>query len=343
MKNPVPIPITRKHTPLFDVAQGVTGLQVMMVNVYFISYGDETGRPWFLVDAGLGQCAKRIRKAAETLFGKHTRPAGILLTHGHFDHIGALSDLLKIWFVPIYAHPLELPYLTGRSAYPPPDPTVGGGALALMAGLYPKKPINLGERVQPFPADGTIPGLPGWQVLHTPGHTPGHVSFYRESDGTLLAGDAITTVKQASLSAVLSQKKEIHGPPAYYTSDWQAAQQSVSQLAALQPTVVASGHGQPMQGESLPAKLSALSRHFQEWAVPKHGRYVDQPARADENGVVDIPPPLSDPLYNFRTILLVALGGIALALLGKKMADEKKVKNKGKGKAKKKKPFSKWR
>lgn len=319
MQNLVPIPVVKNNTPLFMVAPGVEGLQVIMVNVYFISHTDETGTKWFLVDAGLGQCAGRIKKAAIYLFGAHTKPAAILLTHGHFDHIGALADLAQEWDVPVYAHPLEMPYLTGRSNYPPPDPTVGGGAMALMAGIYPKKPIDLGGRVRPFPSDGTIPGLPGWQVLHTPGHTAGHVSFFRESDRTLIVGDAFVTVKQESFLAVLQQKKEIHGPPAYFTSDWQAAERSVGQLAALKPVVAACGHGKPMGGSELDESLTYLAMHFRERAVPKQGRYIHHPAQANENGVIDVPPPVAKPLVNAGKIGMAALAGLGLGFWGKKM------------------------
>lgn len=290
-----------------------------MVNVFFISHTDETGTKWFLVDAGLGQCAGRIKKAAREHFGEYGKISGILLTHGHFDHVGALTDLANEWDVPVYAHPLERPYLTGRSSYPPPDPTVGGGALAFMAGMYPKEPVNLGERVQAFPSDGTIPGLPGWQVLHTPGHTAGHVSFFRGSDRTLIVGDAFVTIKQESLLAVLRQKKEIHGPPAYFTSDWQAAQRSVEKLASLNPAVAACGHGMPMEGHELHEALDELAHHFRERAVPRHGRYINQPAHTNENGVVDLPPPVADPLINVGKIGIAALGGMALGTLGKRM------------------------
>lgn len=313
MQNVLPLPVIDNKTPLIDVAPGVLGLQIIMVNVYFIQKMDEPGNKWFLVDAGLGRCAGRIKKAAEGHFGKNPKPAGILLTHGHFDHIGALADLANEWDVPVYAHPLEMPYLTGRSDYPPPDPTVGGGAMALMAGIYPKKPIDLGERVLPFPADGSISGLPDWEVVHTPGHTAGHVSFFRESDGTLIAGDAFVTVKQESLLAVLTQKKEMHGPPAYFTSDWRAAKQSVEKLASLNPSVAACGHGKPMKGVELKQELHRLANNFQELAVPKQGRYVNQPAQTNENGVTSLPPRVADPLLrSLGKFGLAALAGLAL-------------------------------
>src|SRR5690606_10765432 len=145
MQNQIPLPVIKNKVPLFRVAPGVEGLQVIMVNLYFISHTDEAGTRWFLVDAGMGQSAGRIKKAAAHLFGADSKPSAILLTHGHFDHVGALADLSEEWDVPVYAHALEMPYLTGRFSYPPPDPTVGGGLMALMADVYPKKPIDIRE------------------------------------------------------------------------------------------------------------------------------------------------------------------------------------------------------
>lgn len=320
MENPFPLPVNQSRIPICWVAKDVAGLQIIMVNVYFISQTKEGQTTWFLVDAGLGQCAQRIKKAADFLFGPDTKPAGILLTHGHFDHIGGLAKLAREWDVPVYAHALEMPYLTGRSSYPPPDPTVGGGAMAALAGLYPKKPIDLGNVLLPFPIDGSIPGLEEWKVIHTPGHTPGHVSFFRESDKTLIAGDAFVTVKQESFTAVLKQTKEVHGPPAYFTSDWLAAEHSVGELALLQPEVAACGHGKPMVGKELQEQLAYLSKHFSEVAVPKHGRYVNHPAQANESGVTEVPPaPVPSIATQLGAAGLAALAGFGLTAWGMKI------------------------
>jgi len=169
---------------------------------------------------------------------------------------------------------VEMPFLTGKSDYPPPDPTVGKGALALMSFLYPNKGIDLGSRVQPFPEDATVPFMPGWRLIRTPGHTQGHVSLFRVEDGCLIAGDAFVTVKQESLYAVATQEQEVHGPPAYFTPDWNAARRSVDRLAALKPNIAATGHGVPMHGGELSRGLEKLVAHFDEIAIPDHGRYV---------------------------------------------------------------------
>ena len=297
------------------VAPALARLRILFVNVYFAGDPAERGAPWVLVDAGLPHSAARIVEAAEARFGRGSRPAAIVLTHGHFDHVGALETLVKRWNVPVYAHALELPYLTGASDYAPPDPSVDGGAMARLSFLYPRRPINLGERVQPLPAGGVVPEMPGWRWIYTPGHAPGHVSLFREEDRTLIAGDAFVTVKQESALAVLRQKQEIHGPPAYFTPDWQAARASVEHLTRLQPSVAATGHGVPMAGEALRRGLEALAHDFERLAVPARGRYVHQPARADVRGVVAVPPPVSSERYGW-TAFGAALAATAAVGLG---------------------------
>jgi glyoxylase-like metal-dependent hydrolase (beta-lactamase superfamily II) len=293
------------------VAPQVSCLLDRIVNVCFVGEAGAPDRGWTLVDAGLPGSADRIRRAAAKLFGAESRPAAIVLTHGHFDHIGAIHTLVRDWDVPVYAHELELPYLTGRSAYPPPDPLVGGGAVSLMSALFPKRPIDLGARVRALPADGSVPGMPGWRWIPTPGHSPGHVSLVRDADRALIAGDAFTTTKQESLVANLTQRAEVHGPPMYFTPDWGAARISLRHLAEYVPSAVIAGHGPPMRGERLHIALQELSAHFDERVRPAHGRYRDQPAVTNASGVVDLPPsPVSG-----RTLALTGLAiGAAVGL-----------------------------
>jgi glyoxylase-like metal-dependent hydrolase (beta-lactamase superfamily II) len=154
--------------------------------------------------------------------------------------------------------------------------------MARLSPLYPRSPVNVGSRLRLLPADGGIPFMPGWRSLHTPGHTPGHVSFWRDADRALIVGDAFVTTGQESAYEVAVQAPEMHGPPMYFTTDWEAAGHSVERLAALEPDLVVTGHGRPMQGKAMRQALHELARDFDRVAVPKTGRYVERPARAED-------------------------------------------------------------
>jgi len=255
--------------PMEQIAPGLLGLTIGFVNVFGVLHED---RSWTLIDAGLPFSASHIKNWAQRAFGRP--PNAIILTHGHFDHVSAAKTLADDWDMPILAHPLEFPYLTGQDEYPPPNWMAGGGAMTLLSPMLPRGPIDLGRRLQGLPWDGSpmnVPELPKWTILHTPGHTPGHVSFFRKIDRTLLVGDAFCTTKPESFfQANILQHPELHGPPAYFTSDWNAAASSVEWLSKFDPVTVAPGHGKPLAGPSVAESLRQLATRFEEVATPQN-------------------------------------------------------------------------
>lgn len=246
---------------------------VQIVNVIF--YGRPDDGDFVLIDAGMPKSSEKIIEAAKERFGENSKPKAIILTHGHFDHVGAVIELAEHWNVPVYAHKLELPYLNGMEDYQSPDPSVDGGMVAKMSPMFPKKGIDITEKLHELPADGSVPYMPDFEWVHTPGHTKGHVSLYREKDKALIAGDAFITVKQDSLYNVLTQKKNIYGPPRYFTTDWEAAKASVEKLASVNPEIAVTGHGQPMTGTELSEELTKLVNNFDDIAKPDSGKYTE--------------------------------------------------------------------
>lgn len=292
----------------YMVAPGVWRIKDLFVNIYLVH--NPSDNKWVLVDAGLKTSGAKIKKVAELLFWPETTPSAIVLTHAHFDHVGSLKSLAEEWDVPIYAHALEKPYLTGVSKYPPPDPSVGGGLMSLLSFTYPRGPIDVADRLVILPEDGSIPMLPEWRFIHTPGHAPGHISLFRQRDKLLLAGDAFVTTCQESAFSVMMQKKELNGPPKYYTYNWQSAERSVKLLADLEPEIAATGHGKPMAGESMRQALRELANNFHEHAIPNSGRYVGDPALVNYQGVQYTPPSKA------ANLVLTTVGIAAAAVLG---------------------------
>lgn len=198
-----------KYIPATSIASG-TGIEVLpdlyqftvqIVNIVMV--GDpKKDEDFVLIDAGMPKSKKLITRAIEERFGEDSQPKAIILTHGHFDHVGALIELVERWNVPVYAHELEIPYLTGQKQYPEPDSTVEGGLVSIMSPIFPNDPINLGDNVNVLPADGTVPELPEFKWIHTPGHSPGQVALFREKDRALIAADTFVTVKQEYLYRV---------------------------------------------------------------------------------------------------------------------------------------------
>ena len=112
-----------------------------------------------MIDTGISGSAATIREMTKNRFGEIAL-AAIVLTHGHFDHVGAAENLAEQWDVPVYAHLLEHPYLNGSASCPPADLWVGGGLMALLSPLYPTKPVDIRRNLRALPDDGSAPAMP---------------------------------------------------------------------------------------------------------------------------------------------------------------------------------------
>lgn len=228
-------------------------------NAYLVRDGSSCS----LVDAGWGSDGPRIQAAARSLLGPGLAPAAILLTHAHPDHSGSARELAEAWGCPVYTHPAEVPLATGDFA-----------AMARYAGPLDRWLIlplmrAIGRRrreaalagssltgiVRPLGPGGAIPGVEGWEWIHTPGHTPGHVAYVRARDRVVLSGDAILTLEVNAWSGLLRQRQGLSGPPWYTTWDRQAAAASIVAIADLEPSVLAAGHGLPLAGPGTAAAV----------------------------------------------------------------------------------------
>src|SRR5438270_7921830 len=177
--------------------------------------------------------------------------------------------------------------------------------------FLPNKKMDMGANLRELTV-GRLHWLPEWEVLETSGHSPGHVSYFRREDSTLIAGDAFCTVDQNSMTDTLAQRQKVSIPPPYYTCDWQSAERSVRKLAELRPRVLAAGHGIPMRGAQATTQLRALANNF---PIPEDGRYVREAARTDEKGIVHLPPPVADPVKIGALVAVGVAGAVGTGLV----------------------------
>jgi glyoxylase-like metal-dependent hydrolase (beta-lactamase superfamily II) len=259
-----------------EVASGVysmvAGNGMTRANVYFV----RSGKSWVLIDAGLVNCGQLIKKTAEALFGVNTPPTAILLTHDHPDHAGSALELARLWKCMVYLHPDELEIAvnpcmaTFKKFANPMDKWI---ILPIMR-MMPKKKFeamnaksSLKGVAKALESDAAVPGLPDWQCIPTPGHTPGHIAFFRAKDGVLITGDAIVTADLNSPWGMLSwvfhtNKLKMSGPPRYSTWNWRKAKASVAVLGKLKPRVIGTGHGAPMTGDGVAKEFQTFAKRF---------------------------------------------------------------------------------
>jgi glyoxylase-like metal-dependent hydrolase (beta-lactamase superfamily II) len=180
-----------------------------------------------------------------------------------------------MWGCPVYVHPDELPLATTgdlSTVEKYANPLDRWIILPLLR-LMPRRRVesmlsraSLKGVAQAFDPRATVPGLPDWECIHTPGHTPGHVAFFRISDRVLITGDALVTVDLNSFWGFLSwalwqNRQRISGPPWYSTWNKRAATDSFAALARLEARVLAPGHGVPMTGKGTGRELHSFANH----------------------------------------------------------------------------------
>lgn len=219
-----------------EIVPGVYGIGMGYVNAFLIAQDEVT-----LVDSGLPNRKDALLKAVAQAGKGPEDLRHIAVTHHHADHAGSLAALIEATGARAYVHPLDAPIVTGERRGPGPNPSSIAGKV--LGPLLERLPAN---RLQPAKVDRKVedgdelPAAGGLRVIHTPGHTAGHVCYlWQQGGGVLFAGDAA-----GRLFGRL-------GPPiGMYTEDMQQAKESMRKIAALEFDVACFGHGGALKGQA---------------------------------------------------------------------------------------------
>jgi len=178
-----------------------------------------------LVDAGTAGSAKRIlREIHGHAVTAHT------ITHAHIDHVGGSKKVVDALDIPMWAPAGD------AAAVEAGKPDAADNVLKPVAGQSGWRPVPVARRLQ----EGDEVG-PGFAVLDVPGHSPGQVAYWRESDRTLICGDVFFHM------SLLTLRPKLREPIAPFTNDPARNRDSMRRLAALRPELVLFGHGEPLR------------------------------------------------------------------------------------------------
>lgn len=187
-----------------------------------------------VIDTGMQGNANKVMAYIRAIGRQPEQITRILLTHQHVDHVGGAAALAGLAHPGVYAHPLDIPAITGTERREAPSGIVG---VIFRTVLFPRlRPIQV---TQPVRADEIIPVFSddgGLQVIETPGHTQGHISFYLPGRKVLFAGDAYRHANGKVVS-----------PPALFNYDNALALRTMRELPErVEIEASLPGHGAPI-------------------------------------------------------------------------------------------------
>jgi glyoxylase-like metal-dependent hydrolase (beta-lactamase superfamily II) len=234
-----------------EVAEGVwllRGDARDSMNVYFLEDGDGVVQ----FDAGTKGMTGKVRAAGERLGGLKR----VVLGHAHADHRGTAPFL----DAPVHCHPDEVADAEGDAAIAPymkiaELPAPARWIFPLLMRRWDGGPVKI---------DGTVSEgdeVAGFRVLHFPGHAPGLIGLWRESDRLALVSDVVYLIDSTKLGKPLPPGEASVPHPAW---GWNhaKAKDSVRKLAALEPATVCAGHERPLRGENLRATLERAADKY---------------------------------------------------------------------------------
>jgi glyoxylase-like metal-dependent hydrolase (beta-lactamase superfamily II) len=238
-----------------NVAEGIHRLEVANTNLYIVEHSSGI----LLVDAGLPRVWPHLLLALKQLAIDPGQLSGVLLTHGHFDHVGGLPQILEHWTIPVWVHPGDAalvahPYSYDHERfrfgyplrYPRSIPIVVSIALAgALEVTGTSDTIALDEGL-------SLPGDP--VIVPTPGHTHGHIAVHFPDRDAVIVGDSLVTLDPYTGE---TGPQIVAGAA---TADSAGALGSLDALRDTDATLVLPGHGWVWNGGITSAVAAAKAR-----------------------------------------------------------------------------------
>lgn len=203
-----------------EIAKNVFQIPLMLrsgINCYVV---DDV-----LIDSGISSSSSKILSAI-----KNVKIAKHALTHAHADHQGSTKVICEKLHIPLWTSELEKENAeSGNVTFEYPNHKHP------IARFQQKYWAGRGHQVSQVLKEGDCVG--SFTVIETPGHSKGHISFFRENDGVLIVGDVLTNMN------LLTTMVGIHQPPMLFTTDRETNIASIKKIYDLKPKILCFGHG----------------------------------------------------------------------------------------------------
>lgn len=226
-----------------EIIPGVYQLTSGRTNLFVIAEGKltliDTGLPGS--STGIAAFIRRIGRSVEEI-------SSIIITHNHFDHIGAVPELCRFNDIKIVAHKADLAGFDAAPSYPR-----GVRRLLRIPFLHRVRRrfvLEAADVNMQLEGGEALELLGGLTVVPTPGHTPGSICLYAPDQKLMFVGDALQ-----------KRRKELRLPAKMVSTDMAAAVDSVKKIAELAPEIICFGHGQPLFVDAHSRLLALIERN----------------------------------------------------------------------------------
>jgi len=227
-QTPIPMNSCETERPTLKLSEGLYRIDgVRGANAYLV----ETDEGLLVVDTGLPGNAGRIVTFVRGLGHEPTDVHTIALTHSDPDHVGSVARLKELTGAKVAIHADDAAVLAGRAQGKKPKGALGV-AFSVMSRFMPVEPVEADQILR----EGDT--VSGFRVMHTPGHSPGSITLYRD-DGVVFSGDALRSDSEG----------HIHPPRGVVSPEYTQALASADKIAALEYRMLLAGHGEPVFAE----------------------------------------------------------------------------------------------